>query len=104
MKHGRPDYDERIQDSMGLIPEDEPVFLIRDQDMLGPRIVIMYAMLLELVASAYIFSQGYVTDRASQLNFMAEAARRQAQAMSDWQQAQGTSRGTAKGKTPDRPY
>jgi len=32
LKHARPDYD-RIQDPAGLIPEDEPVFLIRGQDM-----------------------------------------------------------------------
>lgn len=32
MKHARTDYDERIQDSAGLIPSDEPVLLIRGQD------------------------------------------------------------------------
>lgn len=32
MKHARPDYTERIQDSAGLIPDDEPVLLIRGQD------------------------------------------------------------------------
>lgn len=31
MKHARPDYD-RIQDPAGIIPEDEPVFLLRGQD------------------------------------------------------------------------
>lgn len=31
MKHARPDYD-RIQDPAGLIPADEPVFLLRGQD------------------------------------------------------------------------
>lgn len=31
MKHARQDYD-RIQDPAGLIPEDEPVFLLRGQD------------------------------------------------------------------------
>lgn len=31
MKHARADYD-RIQDPAGLIPEDEPVILIRGQD------------------------------------------------------------------------
>ncbi len=31
MKHARPDYD-RFQDPAGLIPEDEPVILIRGQD------------------------------------------------------------------------
>ena len=32
MKHARSDYDARIQDSAGLIPDDEPVLLIRGQD------------------------------------------------------------------------
>lgn len=33
MRHARSDYQERIQDSAGLIPDDEPVFLIRGQDV-----------------------------------------------------------------------
>lgn len=33
MKHARSDYDERIQDLAGLIPDDEPVLLIRGQDV-----------------------------------------------------------------------
>ena len=32
MKHARPDYD-RFQDPLGLIPADEPVFLLRGQDI-----------------------------------------------------------------------
>lgn len=32
MIHARPDYNGRIQDSQGVIPKDEPVFLIRGQD------------------------------------------------------------------------
>lgn len=39
MKHARPDYDERIQDSAGLIPDDEPVLLIRGQDGLALAII-----------------------------------------------------------------
>lgn len=35
MKHARPDYTERIQDSAGLIPDDEPVLLVRGQDKLA---------------------------------------------------------------------
>jgi len=35
MKHARDDYNRRIQDSEKLIPEDEPVFLIRGQDLVG---------------------------------------------------------------------
>lgn len=34
MKHAREDYN-RIQDPAGLIPADEPVFLIRGQDKVG---------------------------------------------------------------------
>jgi hypothetical protein len=35
MRHARADYD-RIQDPDGLIPQDEPVFLIRGQDRAAP--------------------------------------------------------------------
>lgn len=38
MKHAREDYN-RIQDPAGLIPEDEPVFLLRGQDMFAPSLV-----------------------------------------------------------------
>ncbi len=58
MKHARPDYN-RIQDPAGLIPENEPVFLIRGQDIFGATAVRLYAALAEeggadpeLVASA----------------------------------------------------
>lgn len=43
MKHGRDDYD-RIQDPTGLIPEDEPVFLLRAQDKHAAMAVRNYAM------------------------------------------------------------
>jgi hypothetical protein len=42
MKHARSDYD-RIQDPEGLIPEDEPVFLIRAQDKNAPAAVRAWA-------------------------------------------------------------
>ena len=42
MKHARSDYD-RIQDPSELIPEDEPVFLLRAQDKLAWHIVKIYA-------------------------------------------------------------
>lgn len=32
MRHARTDYNARIQDSAGLIPDDEPVLLVRGQD------------------------------------------------------------------------
>jgi hypothetical protein len=38
MKHARGDYN-RIQDPAELIPEDEPVFLIRGQDVVGASVV-----------------------------------------------------------------
>jgi hypothetical protein len=42
MKHARADYD-RIQDPAGLIPDDEPVFLIRGKDLCAPRTVRAWA-------------------------------------------------------------
>jgi len=48
MKHARADYD-RIQDPAGLIPEDEPVFLLRGQDKLAWHIVKMYGYCASLV-------------------------------------------------------
>ena len=42
MIHARKDY-QRLQDPAGLIPEDEPVFLIRAQDVVGPRTVQLWA-------------------------------------------------------------
>ena len=46
MIHAREDYN-RIQDPEGLIPEDEPVFLIRAQDPNFPAAVKHYAKLAE---------------------------------------------------------
>lgn len=42
MKHARADYD-RIQDPSGLIPEDEPVFLLRAQDKHAAEALRWYA-------------------------------------------------------------
>ncbi len=42
MKHARQDYD-RIQDPAGLIPDDEPVFLLRAKDRTAPAIVRAWA-------------------------------------------------------------
>lgn len=50
MKHARPDYD-RIQDPAGLIPADEPVFLLRGQDMLAWHFVKFYAFCAGLVGA-----------------------------------------------------
>lgn len=42
MKHARDDYD-RIQDPAGIIPDDEPVFLLRGQDKIAAETVRFYA-------------------------------------------------------------
>mgnify|MGYP001583782085 CR=1 FL=1 len=42
MKHARPDYN-RIQDPSGKIPADEPVFVIRAQDMSAPATLRFWA-------------------------------------------------------------
>jgi hypothetical protein len=80
MKHARPDYD-RIQDPAGLIPADEPVFLIRGQDIIGPAAVDALADLAEYRGAAA---------------HIVEAAREQARRMREW----GFSRGA---KVPDMP-
>lgn len=46
MKHTREDYN-RIQDPAGLIPENEPVFILRGQDKYAARTVNFYADLVE---------------------------------------------------------
>lgn len=46
MKHAREDYN-RIQDPMGLIPEDEPVFLLRAQDTAAADTIEFWATLNE---------------------------------------------------------
>ena len=43
MIHAREDYDDRIQDNAGLIPEKEPVFLLRGQDALAPSLLLDWA-------------------------------------------------------------
>ncbi len=44
MRHARSDYN-RIQDPDYKIPEDEPVFIIRGQDVAGPDAVRAWAAL-----------------------------------------------------------
>jgi hypothetical protein len=77
MKHSRPDYD-RIQDPAGLIPGDEPVFLLRGQDFAAPATVRYWA---DIAAS-----HGAAPE-------MVAAAREQANRMYVWD----------KKKTPDLP-
>lgn len=47
MKFTREDYNKRIVDTAGKIPEDEPVFLLRAQDVHAPATLRYYAQLLE---------------------------------------------------------
>ena len=47
MLHARTDYN-RIQDPAGLIPVDEPVFLLRAQDKIAWHIVKIYGWCAEL--------------------------------------------------------
>lgn len=51
MRHARPDYD-RFQDPAHLIPEDEPVFLIRAKDIVGADAVRAWADLAERAGAA----------------------------------------------------
>ena len=44
MLHAREDY-QRIQDPLGKIGEDEPVFLVRAKDVLAPMVMRQWAML-----------------------------------------------------------
>jgi len=69
MKHAREDYN-RIQDPEGIIPEDEPVFLLRGQDITAPLVVAFWANRAE---------------KAGALPNIVEAARRQASDMRTWQ-------------------
>ena len=48
MIHARSDYNDRVQDASGIIPEDEPVFLIRAQDRVGADAVRAWAYLHRL--------------------------------------------------------
>ena len=80
MKHARKDYD-RIQDPAGIIPEAEPVFLLRGQDITAPSVVDTWA----------IRAREFGADMR-----MVEAAKQQAEAMRQWQRDHGM-------KIPDMP-
>jgi hypothetical protein len=47
MKFTRDDYNKRIIDTAGKIPDDEPVFLLRAQDVYAPSTLRFYAKLLQ---------------------------------------------------------
>jgi len=80
MRHARKDYD-RIQDPEGKIPQDEPVFLIRGQDITAPDVVHHWA---DLAAARGASSE------------IVMLAREQAERMRDWQRLNV-------GKVPDLP-
>ena len=80
MRHSRLDYN-RIQDPAGLIPDTEPVFLIRGQDIVGPDAVLAWADLAEKAGA----------DRS-----IIDGARDQARRMRIYQRNRGA-------KTPDMP-
>lgn len=73
MKHARDDYS-RIQDPAGIIPADEPVFLIRAQDTCAP-----------VALKAWINHARGVGAPAEIIT----AAERQLVAMNDWQANHG---------------
>ncbi|MFZ2146954.1 MAG: hypothetical protein WAV28_07020 [Sedimentisphaerales bacterium] len=68
MRHPRTDY-QRIQDPAGLIPEDEPVFLLRAQDKVAARAVRAWALYNEQEGGD---------------NTLSQMARDYAEKMDDW--------------------
>lgn len=74
MIHARDDYN-RIQDPEGRIPDNEPVFLIRGQDVVAPDVVEFWA------TKAH---EAGVDSR------MVEAARKHASRMRRWQAEHGS--------------
>lgn len=47
MLHALEKYNRRVQDSENIIPEDEPVFLLRAQDRVAPNAVLYWAEMAE---------------------------------------------------------
>ena len=80
MQHARDDYN-RIQDPSGLIPDDEPVFLIRGKDRAAPGAVEAGANLAEALGADHE---------------IIDAARSQAALMRDYQ-------ASVENKVPDIP-
>ena len=78
MKHARQDYN-RIQDPEGRIPENEPVFLIRGQDLAAPETLRQYALQAHRLGAS---------------NDLVMATLDQARAMEEWAR-------TVARKTPD---
>ena len=78
MNFARADYNKRIIDKAGKIPVDEPVFLIRGQDIFAPDTLRFYANL--------VAQNGNIK--------MAEELRQHARSMLIWQKS-------VRSKTPD---
>lgn len=100
MKHARADYD-RIQDPAGLIPEDEPVFLLRGQDIFAPQRLRDWANAIEAQFTqdpqdARDWALDDAGPQYAGIKAMVKAARLQAEAMEAWQERHG-------GKVPDLP-
>lgn len=76
MKHARKGFD-RIQDPAGLIPADEPVFLLRAHDVFAASVVEYWADLLQ--------NRGDRSSTAPEILM----ARIQAQRMRDWAREHG---------------
>lgn len=70
MLHAREDYNDRIIDTAGIIPADEPVCLVRGQDQFAAATVDAWANLAEAGGA----------DPA-----MVEAGRRHAERIREWQ-------------------
>jgi len=81
MRHAREDYNARIVDLQEGIPEEEPVFVIRGQDVCAPETLDRYADLAEVVGAGPAF---------------VSAVRAHADRMREWQR-------TVARKVPDLP-
>lgn len=57
MQHARTDYQGRVVDVEGKIPENEPVFLIRGQDAVGAEAVRAWATLNELAGGDSVLTR-----------------------------------------------
>lgn len=88
MIHAREDYNKEDLDKK--IPKDEPVFLIRGQDLLGEKTVRMYADLCRRAAHGI-----QDVEKANNLRDIAEAADSHADKMGEWAKENG--------KYPDSP-